>query len=290
MPRPTKRGLPALLFVTVCLLFAPAAGRAEDPSQLKQQGYVNDFAGFIGENESGRIGDVCRKLDEETSDRILVVTVSSTGALTPGQLGERLRNSWIGVSDVRERTLLIVVNGEGRIGFGIGSSLESILTHEKLDAALAGSRTVGGNDYGQKLLFLVQRIAEDIKTASNQSGASSAPAQAQPPASPPPASSAPSWTEGPNRRPYILFCVFLVLSYLHTAFRVLRRPMPLSRKILGLVTPLPVLYVFFNPVLLGQLNQWMHRWFNQIFMATIGIVLLTLLFNILRGRGIGGRR
>lgn len=166
-----------LLMAVVSVFAAPGVGRAEDPSELKQQGYVNDFAGFIGDNESSRIGEVCRTLDEHTGDRVLVVTVNSTGKLTPGQFGEQLRNSWISVTDVRERTLVIVVNGQGRVGFGIGDALEGILTHEKLGAALQGSLAVGGNDYGQKLLYLVQRIAEDIEGAGGHgAGANPSPA------------------------------------------------------------------------------------------------------------------
>ncbi len=188
----------AVVLAALGVFARPIQSQAEDRAQLQQRGYVNDFGNFISESDSSRIGDICRTLDEHTGDRILVVTVESTGNLLPGQFGERLRGSWIGVTEVRERTLVIVVNGQGRIGFGIGSALESILTHETLDAALHGSLAVGGNDYGPKLIYLVQHIADDIEAAAGQAG--KAPSLGKPSGTLPSASPSSGGTPASNSR------------------------------------------------------------------------------------------
>ncbi|HKM89864.1 MAG TPA: TPM domain-containing protein [Candidatus Acidoferrales bacterium] len=177
---PRKLRIIAVLLAAVGVLAAPKPGRVEDPAQLKQRGYVNDFAGLISESDSSRIGDICRTLDEHTGDRLLVVTVHTTGNLPPSQFAEQLRKSWIGVSEIRERTIVIVGSGQGKMGFSIGSTLETILTDEKFDAAVRGALAAGGSYFGEKLVYLVQRIAEDLDAAGSYSGAPSRTAPAGP--------------------------------------------------------------------------------------------------------------
>jgi len=153
----------------MCVLIVPGAGRAEDPAELKQQGYVNDFAGVISGADSSRMRDICRTLEEHTGDRMLVVTVTSTGSIPPGEFAEQLRKSWIGEADIRERTLVIVVSGQGKMGFGTGSTLDKILTDAKFNAAVNGARAVAGSYNGPKLVYLVQQFANDLDQAGSPS-------------------------------------------------------------------------------------------------------------------------
>jgi len=164
----------ALFISALCLAglnaALPAPVRAQAPSELKQRGYVNDFGGFLSADDSTRISDVCRKTEEQTGFHLLVVTVQETGALTPGQFGEALRNSWFLLPDDRERAMLIVITGEGKIGVGIGKRVESVLTREQFEAALHDSLAIVGADYGPKLLYLVQHLSVELESAGKRVG------------------------------------------------------------------------------------------------------------------------
>jgi uncharacterized membrane protein YgcG len=155
--------------LAICLLAALGVvagakpGRAEKPSELKQQGYVNDFGEYFDDASTDEIGDICRKFDEKTGDRLLIVTVHSTEGMGPGEFGEALRMQWIGVDELRERTMVVVVTGEGRVGFGYGSAIEAALTTAKMDSIVHAAIGVGGSNYGKKLAFLSQQLADAIE-------------------------------------------------------------------------------------------------------------------------------
>ncbi len=275
----SKRGLLLCCLAVFGVLTAPRPAHAQKPPDLTQQGYVNDYGEFIGDNEKSQIGDVCRTLDERTGDRVLVVTVKSTGNLSPGQFGEQLRNSWISVADFRERTLVMVVNGEGRVGFGIGGALEGILTHEKLGAALHSSLAVGGNDYGQKLLYLVQRIAEDVEgtsvqaPAANPVSASPSPGGPSAPANPPgrPASKN---SEGRFEWQLVMFTLLLAI-YLGRG-----RLLPTVYWTLGTGAPiLGLLLVMSHP---ERFSETVQTWMAIAMGASVAFAILLMLYAVFR--------
>jgi len=177
-----SRGLVAILaWVLSLVAAAPVAAQAAQDEELKQQGYVNDFGDFIGEDATQRLEVLCRDLEEKTGDRLLIVTVGTAQTLTPGQFAEQLRNSWIADPDAREQTVILVVNSQGRPGLGIGSRLEDILTHEKLDAIMSSAFGTAGEDYDPK----ITAAAEKISAALQQGGTSgTAPGNRTKPATP----------------------------------------------------------------------------------------------------------
>jgi uncharacterized membrane protein YgcG len=177
----------------VAFLAAPQAARAEQPSQLQQQGYVNDFGDYISDDSRDRIGSICRELDRKTGFRLLIVTVKSTEGLTPGQFAGQLRNSWVGVTDVRERTMVFLVNGQGRFGGDIGDSIDPLLPHSKLDVFLKNSMAIGGNDYGLKLASFVEQVAKELESATPSAGS-------PPPPQPPAVAQAPAAGPSPSPR------------------------------------------------------------------------------------------
>jgi len=146
---------------------------AQAPAELKQQGYVNDFGGFLTEDERSQISAICQKVDTETGYHLLVVTTERTGTLTPGQFGEELRGAWFDSPIERERAMLVVVNGEGKIGVGIGKTVERSLTREQFESDLRGSLAVGGTAYGPKLLYLVQHLSGELASGARRGGQTS---------------------------------------------------------------------------------------------------------------------
>ncbi len=209
-------------------------GRAEKPSELTQQGYVNDFGDFISDESRQRIGDICRKLDEKTGDRLLIVTVKSTEGLTPGHFAGQLRNSWVGVAEIRERTLVFVVNGQGRIGGDIGDSLDGVLPHSKLDSILKSSFALGGNDYGLKLAEFARQVAETLEAGgASPAGATGTPTASRSGGSSTGQTSAPGsgdfWLTPSARRGVIGVMILLILIGVYDLAhgKGFRRPLPI---------------------------------------------------------------
>ena len=165
------RGRFALCATLLGALALSSAARAQSPGELKQRGYVNDFGNFLNAEESSQIGAICQALEARSGDHLLVVTVATSGNLTPGQFGEQLRTTWFASADDRERAMIIVLNGLGKVGVGIGSTLEERLTQDQFTAALQESLAVPGDQYGPKLILLVQRVAELLGSAADRAKA-----------------------------------------------------------------------------------------------------------------------
>src|SRR3954462_11049887 len=72
--------LRAKLAVTVLLLSLAAIIHAEQVSQLKPTGYVNDFAHVLTPTATARIGDLARQIDEKANAQIALVTVNTLEA------------------------------------------------------------------------------------------------------------------------------------------------------------------------------------------------------------------
>ncbi len=241
------------------VLAAPKTGRAEDPAQLKQRGYVNDFAGLISESDSSRIGTICRTLDEHTGDRMLVVTVQTLGNLPAGEFAERLRKSWIGVSEIRERTLVIVASAQGKMGFGIGSTLEPILTNEKFDAAVHGARATDGSYFGEKLVYLVQRFAEDLDTGGTYFSGPSRTAPAGPAAN---ATAPASKGSGQTRHPPEWVLRYLIPILMILLVLVIRALPPRIQRRAGMIFMLACLAgcLYILNWIVAQTGQEIQKW------------------------------
>jgi len=81
---------PALLLVLLC---TPAA-LAEKIEQLKPQGYVNDFAGVLGEGAGEQIAAVSREVDQKAHAQIAVVTVRSLDNVPVEDFANKLYERW----------------------------------------------------------------------------------------------------------------------------------------------------------------------------------------------------
>jgi len=229
-----KRRVGVCFLAALGVVAAAKPGRAEKPSELTEQGYVNDFGNFIDDQSGAEIGDICRNLDEKTGDRLLIVTVKSTEGLTPGQFAGQLRSLWVGVAEVRERTLVFVVNGQGRIGGDIGDSFDVVLPHSKLDSILKSSFALGGNNYGRKLSDFARQVAEAIEAGVATPGSATAtPAASRSPGGDTRQTSAPGssdfWLSPSARRAVIGVMILLILigAYDLSQGKGFRRPLPM---------------------------------------------------------------
>jgi uncharacterized membrane protein YgcG len=153
----------ALLLAALSILSTPSAGRGENPADLKQQGYVNDFGNYIDAESSDKISDICKELERETGTRLLFVTVHSTENLSSGKFGEELLGRWIAVPELREHSMAVVISAHGNLGFSYGSAIEAVVPYEKVDSIFRASLGVGGANYGQKFVYLAQQLAEAME-------------------------------------------------------------------------------------------------------------------------------
>ncbi len=157
------RGTLALFVAALSILTMPSAGRGENPADLKQQGYVNDFANYIDAESSDKISDICKELEEKTGDRLLFVSVHSTENLSSGKFAEELLRQWIAVPELQEHSMAVVINAHGDLGFSYGSAVEAVVPYEKVHAIIRASLGVGGANYGPKFVYLAQQLAEAIE-------------------------------------------------------------------------------------------------------------------------------
>jgi len=222
--RLANRGPSRCLCLVALLVSAFAIARAQTPENLRQQGYVNDFARVISAADSTRISEICRTLEQHTGDRMIVVTVQSTGNIPQSQFAEQLRKSWVADAVLRERTMVIVIAVQGRMGISTGSALDKILTGPKFNSAIQSAYAVSGSEYGPKLVYLLQEFAHDFDPAGSPSPPPPAP-DANPAG---PASGHSSRT--PQSRQWIYFSLFALLALV--LFLVDRFAAPRVRKLL----------------------------------------------------------
>jgi len=171
---PWPSGLPGpysnLMRVILCACAIALVGivtilplHAEDPSQLEQAGFVNDFGNFIDADSSDKISAICKELEAKTGDRLLFVTVKDTNGRSSGNFAEALLNRWIESPEQRDRSMAVVMNAQGNLGFSYGSTLEATLSYQQVEAIFRSSLDVGGRNLGEKYLYLAKHLAEALR-------------------------------------------------------------------------------------------------------------------------------
>ncbi len=111
----------------VVLIFSGSSGHAE--SQLpEQQGYVNDFAEMLSPKTRHSLEQILSKVEDETSDQILVATFPGYGDEPMESFGGRLAQEWkIGHKDHGNGAVLIIFQKELQAWLEAGSGFDDKL-------------------------------------------------------------------------------------------------------------------------------------------------------------------
>jgi uncharacterized protein len=133
--------------------------------QYKPRGYVSDFAGIIDAQSQAKLEALSKKLDQEKSAQLAIVTVEKLNGMPIKDFATQLFNRWgIGDKETNRGVLILLSKDDHQYRVATGLGLELILTDEK--CAALGKEMVPQlrkGEYGAALLRLANRIADEIQ-------------------------------------------------------------------------------------------------------------------------------
>jgi uncharacterized protein len=123
------RSIAAALTVAVAWLFASVPGSAQDLTFPALTGRVVDQANLLSPAKEAELTARLEKLEQDTTDQLVVVTVESLQDRDIADYGYQLGRHWgIGQSETNNGVLLIVAPNERKVRIEVGYGLEPILT------------------------------------------------------------------------------------------------------------------------------------------------------------------
>jgi len=161
----TKKLARRLEIATLLLLVPLAPSLAwEKPLELKPSGYVNDFAGVIGQSTKFQLTALCTDVNDKTHAQISVVTVKSLEGLPVEDFSIKLATKWgIGPKQTERGVLILLATEDRKYRFEVGYGLEPILPDGRTGSI--GREAVPylreGN-FDAAILFMTRRVAEII--------------------------------------------------------------------------------------------------------------------------------
>ncbi|MBI3666489.1 MAG: TPM domain-containing protein [Acidobacteria bacterium] len=154
------------LFPLLLLAILPAAVRADVP-KLEPRGYVNDFAGVLGQTAIARCDAVAAEVERKTGAQMAVVVVRSLDGIPIEDYANTLARRWgIGKKDNRGVLLLLAIE-DRRDRLEVGYGLEPILPDGRVGGILRSLRPyMQQRDYDGAVLAAVDQLAGVIAQAS----------------------------------------------------------------------------------------------------------------------------
>src|SRR4051812_26439805 len=152
------------LLVTVLLLSLAAILHAEQVSQLKPTGYVNDFAHVLTPTATAQIGELARQIDEKANAQIALVTVNTLEGRDVESYAVDLFKQWgVGKKGTDRGVLILYAIQDRKARIEVGYGLEPILPDGKVGGfqreAIPQMRA---GDYSGALLLVTRRVADVI--------------------------------------------------------------------------------------------------------------------------------
>ncbi len=151
-------------FVGALFPFSFYASGAQQPKDLKPQGYVNDFAGVLSSQAKAQLSTLCGDVDHKGNAQIAIVTVKSLNGEPIEQFSVDLATHWgVGPKQAARGILILLAPSEHKYRIEVGYGLEPILPDGKVgDIGREAVPHLRQNDYGGALLLITQRIASVI--------------------------------------------------------------------------------------------------------------------------------
>lgn len=199
------------------LLLCVAAARTEQVKDLKPEGYVNDFAGVLSAEGSGKLTALCMEVEQKTQAQIAVVTVSSLDGQRVEEFANELFTAWgVGSKQTSRGVLILVATHDHKYRVEVGYGLEPILPDGRVGSfAREEVPLLRQNDYSGAILLITQRVAAVI--ADDQKVTLDALSGIPAPRPPPENSPAPIG----NLAVLLIFAVFLFFPFIAFLLRVL---------------------------------------------------------------------
>jgi len=204
-------GAVLLLAAAFCLCLAAfATPAAQDPAQLKPQGYVNDFANVLSPAAREQLTALCTEVDKKASAQIAVVTVKTLNGRSAFDYSLDLATRWgVGPKQKDRGVMILVAVDDHKYFTQVGYGLEGILPDGKVGGF--GREAVPffrRNDYDSALLLMTRSVADVIAADRGISLAQQPALAAPPPENTSHGDEAPSI---PGQVIFILVGIFIVL-------------------------------------------------------------------------------
>jgi uncharacterized protein len=205
------------VLILLCgLVSLPASARAQNPGELKQQGYVNDFANVLSQSGRDQLTALCTEVDQKAQAQIAIVTIKSLGGQPIEDYSIDLATRWgIGPKQKDRGVLILLAVDDHQYRVEVGYGLEGILPDGKVGGF--GREAVPylrDNDYDAALLLITRRVADVIAADRGITLSGSTPAA----------------PEKERNFPHIpLFLVILIIYFIYYAIRGARSAGPGSR-------------------------------------------------------------
>lgn len=118
-----------LLLTFVPLMWCVAAYAQSPDGAPEDQFWVTDQAGVLDIATIKRLTDNAKKMEEQTSHQVVVVTVNSLAGWTVERYGRWLGNRWgVGQADKDNGVVLLVAPNDRRVRIEVGRGLERGIT------------------------------------------------------------------------------------------------------------------------------------------------------------------
>ncbi|MGH9374634.1 MAG: TPM domain-containing protein [Terriglobia bacterium] len=115
-----------LLLAVLCITLPDFA---EKTSDLKPQGYVNDFAHILDAQTAQQITALCAEVDHTTHAQIAVVTIRSLGGIPIDMFANDLFTRWgVGQKGTDRGVMILLAVADHRYRIEVGYGLEPVLT------------------------------------------------------------------------------------------------------------------------------------------------------------------
>lgn len=148
-----------LVFLPICLLAAPT--KAQNPKNLRPQGYINDFAHVISPDTRNSLEGICQELDKKADAQIAIVTVRSLQGRTIEDYSIDLATRWgIGPKQKDRGVMILVAPHEHRYRIEVGYGLEPILPDGLVgDFGREALPQLRIGNYSGAILLMTERVA-----------------------------------------------------------------------------------------------------------------------------------
>jgi uncharacterized protein len=159
-----KQILPAILLALVLFISGGPRGTlaaAQNPMQLKAQGYVNDFAHVLSQPAHDQLTALCTEVDQKAQAQIAVVTVKSLGGRPIDEYSLDLATHLgVGPKKSDRGVMILLAVDDHKYRFEVGYGLEGILPDGKVGGfGREAVPLLKENNYDAGVLLMTQRVA-----------------------------------------------------------------------------------------------------------------------------------
>jgi uncharacterized protein len=151
----------AALAASALLLLAALPLFAEKVSQLKPEGYVNDFAGMLSGPARAQLTALCQEVDQKTNAQIAIVTVHTLEGVPIEEFSINLATRWgIGPKKSDRGVLVLLATDDRKYRIEGGYGLEGILPDGRVGGfGREAVPLLRAGDYDGAVLLITRLIA-----------------------------------------------------------------------------------------------------------------------------------